>query len=277
MSTILDGKKVAEAAYAKMLLDLSLLPVIPKMTVILVGEDPASQTYVRSKTKKCQDLGIRSDTITLPATVSEEDLLAHVDRLNRDKDTHGILIQLPLPAHITRTRVLRAIHPLKDVDGLHPDNAGRLMQGDPVLVPCTPAGVIEILKFYSIPIEGQRAVVLGRSDIVGKPVAQLLLMNNATVTVCHSKTKNLKEETQRADILVAAIGQRRFVTADMVRSGAVVIDVGIHRTETGLCGDVDFAAVSPKVAGITPVPGGVGPMTIAMLMKNLIAAARLQK
>lgn len=276
MSVILDGKKVAQALYEKVLLDLSLLPSIPKIVFILVGDNAASQTYVQSKTKKCLDLGLRSETVKLAADVSEESLIAKIKSLNEDRDVHGILLQLPLPEHLNKLHVLHQISPLKDVDGLHPDNVGRMMQGDARFVPCTPAGIIEILKYYSLPIEGKKAVVLGRSEIVGKPVAQLLLAHNATVTICHSKTKNLAEETRHADILVAALGKPKFITADYVKDGAIVIDVGIHRVDGKLVGDVDFDLVAPKASAISPVPGGVGPMTIAMLMKNLAQAATLQ-
>jgi methylenetetrahydrofolate dehydrogenase (NADP+)/methenyltetrahydrofolate cyclohydrolase len=277
MSLILDGKKVAQSIYEKVLLDLSLLPKIPKVVFILVGEDPASQTYVGSKTKKCLDLGLQSETLVLPGNTSEEALIAKINSLNDNKNVHGILVQLPLPPHISKLRVLRSIDPMKDVDGLHPDNVGRLAQGDPRFAPCTPAGILEILKFYAIPIEGSRVVVLGRSDIVGKPAALLMLAQNATVTICHSKTRDLTKEIASADILIAALGKPKFIKAAMVKSGATIIDVGIHRTSEGkLVGDVDFEEVSPKASAITPVPGGVGPMTIAMLMKNLTTAAALQ-
>lgn len=275
-AVILDGKKVAESIYSKIVLDVSLLPSIPKIAFIIVGEDPASQTYVKSKGKKCQDLGLRSETIALPATTTEADLIARIHALNKDKEVNGILVQLPIPGHMNKARVLREIDPQKDVDGLHLDNAGRLFQGEPRFVPCTPAGVMEILKFYQIPVEGKKAVVLGRSDIVGKPMAQLLQMQNATVTVCHSKTPNLKSETLQADILVAAIGKARLIKAEHVKEGAVVIDVGIHRVDGKIVGDVDFESVVGKASHVTPVPGGVGPMTIAMLMKNLLTAAHLQ-
>lgn len=274
---ILEGKKVAESLYAKVLLDISLLPVVPKIVFLLVGEDGASQTYVRSKGKKCQDLGLQSETLTFPATLKEEELIAKIHALNKDKGVHGILVQLPLPPHMNKLRVLREIDPAKDVDGLHADNMGRLMQGDPRFVACTPAGVVEILKFYSIPMEGANVVVVGRSEIVGKPMAQLMLMQNATVTVCHSKTKDLAKVTSSADILIVAIGKPLFIKADMVKDGATVIDVGIHRVNDKLVGDVDFASVSPKCHAISPVPGGVGPMTIGMLMKNLVLAASLQE
>lgn len=273
MPLILDGKKVAEALYQKLLLDLSLLPVVPKIVFLLVGEDPASQTYVRSKGKKCQDLGLLSETVVLPATTAEDDLIGRIHALNRDKDVHGILVQLPLPAGMNKQRVLREIDPKKDVDGLHPENQGRLFQGEPRFLPCTPAGIVEILKFYSIPMEGAKVTVIGRSEIVGKPAAQLMLMNNATVQICHSKTKDLAAETRAADILIVAIGKPKFVTAEMVKPGATVIDVGIHRIDGKIVGDVDFDSVAPKAGAISPVPGGVGPMTIAMLMKNVLQAA----
>lgn len=274
--TLLDGKKVAEAVYSTLVLDLSLLPVVPKLVVVLVGEDAASQTYVRSKTKKCSDLGIRGETLNLPATVTENELLATIKRLNEDKDVHGILVQLPLPKGIDKNRVIWSIDPRKDVDGLHPENSGRLFAGNPRLVPCTPLGIVELLKHYQLPIEGKRAVVIGRSEIVGKPAALLMLQNQATVVMCHSKTQDLAGECRGADILIAALGQPRFIGPEMVKEGAVVVDVGIHRLEGGLAGDVDFARVAPKTSAITPVPGGVGPLTIAMLMKNLVTAAKLQ-
>ncbi len=273
---LLEGKKVAEHVYSKLLLELSLLSTVPRMVVVLVGKDPASQTYVRSKTKKCADLGIRGETMELPDTITESDLLQKIHTLNADKTVNGILVQLPLPAHINKTRVLKELDPKKDVDGLTPENTGRLWQNDFSLVPCTPAGIIEMLKFYCIPIEGARAVVVGRSEIVGKPVASLLLANQATVTVCHSKTRDLAAECLRADILVAALGKPKFIGPDLVKEGATVIDVGIHRINDKLCGDVDFENVSLKAGALSPVPGGVGPMTITMLMKNLVTAAKLQ-
>jgi methylenetetrahydrofolate dehydrogenase (NADP+)/methenyltetrahydrofolate cyclohydrolase len=274
--TLMEGKKVAESIYAKILLEASLLPTIPKIVFILVGEDPASQTYVRSKGKKSRDLGFLSETMPLPASITEEELIGKIRSLNKDKEVHGILLQLPLPKGLNKDRILSEIDPLKDVDGLHPENAGRLMQGNPRLVPCTPLGIIEMLKFYNIPMEGRRAVVIGRSEIVGKPMAQLLLMQNATVTICHSKTPNLEEETKRADIVVAALGKARAIGPSHVKEGAVVVDVGIHRIDDKLCGDVDFEKVADKCAAISPVPGGVGPLTIAMLMKNLVLATTFQ-
>jgi methylenetetrahydrofolate dehydrogenase (NADP+)/methenyltetrahydrofolate cyclohydrolase len=242
----------------------------------LVGDNAASQTYVQSKTKKCLDLGLRSETLKLNSDLSEEVLIAKILELNANRDVHGILVQLPLPGHLNKLRVLRQISPLKDVDGLHPDNVGRLCQGDPRFIPCTPAGILEILKFYSIPIEGKKVVILGRSEIVGKPAAQLFLSENATVTICHSKTRNLKEECRQADILIAALGKPKYVDPSYVKEGAVVVDVGIHRLDGKLVGDVDFEKVAQKVHAISPVPGGVGPMTIAFLMRNLAQAARLQ-
>lgn len=276
MAELLDGKKVAESIYSKLLLEASLLSVVPKLVVILVGTDPASQTYVRSKAKKAQSLGLRSETIQYSESVTQDELLQKIRELNADKDTHGVLIQLPLPKHIQKNILFDALDPKKDVDGLTAENAGKLMLGRPQLVPCTPFGVIEMLKFYSVPIEGAKAVVLGRSDIVGKPMAQLLMNENATVTVCHSKTKNLAAVARSADILIAAIGKPKLVGSDWVGEGSVVIDVGIHREGDKLCGDVDFKKVEARCKAISPVPGGVGPMTIAMLMKNLILAASLQ-
>ncbi len=276
MTLILDGKKVAENVYSQLLLEVSLLPVVPKLAVILVGNDPASETYVRSKAKKCQALGLQSETIKFPDSVSEEILLEKVKELNQDKGTHGILIQLPLPSHIRKSRLFEILDPLKDVDGLTAENAGRLMLGKPRLVPCTPMGVMEMLKFYSISVEGRRVVVLGRSEIVGKPMAQLLMNANATVTVCHSKTKDISSFTKSAEIIVAAIGKAKWVGPELISDGAVVIDVGIHRNGDGLCGDVDYEKIEQKCQAISPVPGGVGPMTIAMLMKNLVLAASLQ-
>jgi methylenetetrahydrofolate dehydrogenase (NADP+)/methenyltetrahydrofolate cyclohydrolase len=277
MPTILDGKKVADSVYAKLELDISLLSIVPKLTVLLVGNDPASETYVRAKTKKASDLGLRSNTIQLPDTVSEDEVLRTIANLNEDRDVHGILVQLPLPGTINRRKILHALSPLKDVDGLHPENAGRLFEGAPRFVPCTPAGILEMLRYYRIPLEGKKVVVLGRSEIVGKPVASLLLAQNATITICHSKTRHLSAETTTAEILIAAVGKPKFVTDDFVSHGAIVIDVGIHRTEHGLVGDVDFESVSKKASAISPVPGGVGPLTIAMLIKNLVYSAHPHK
>lgn len=276
MPEILNGKVVSEEIYRKVLLDLSLLPFVPKLVVVLVGEDPGSQVYVKNKRKKCLDLGMRGETLELPASIGEEELVSVIRKLNADSEVNGILVQLPLPAGISKRRVLKEIDPLKDVDGLHPENVGLFFLGEPRFQPCTPSGVIEILKHYQVPLSGSRAVVIGRSEIVGRPMAQLLSMHDATVTVCHSRTRELAKETSRADILVVAMGKERFLKAEHVREGAVVIDVGMHRPPTGLCGDVDFEDVVGKCRAITPVPGGVGPMTIAMLMKNVLQAATFQ-
>lgn len=276
MLQTLSGKPVAEEIYRKVLLDLSLLPMVPKLVVVLVGEDPGSQVYVRSKRKKCLDLGMQGETLELPQETSEAELLDVIRRLNNDASVTGILVQLPLPATIQKRNVFREISPEKDVDGLNPENVGLLAMGTPRFQPCTPSGVIEILKHYQISVAGKRAVVLGRSEIVGRPMAQLFLMENATVTLCHSKTKDLAEETRRADILVVAIGVPKFIKAEHLKKGATVIDVGIHRTSEGLCGDVDAESVANQAGALTPVPGGVGPMTIAVLMRNVLFAAALQ-
>lgn len=250
----------------------------PGLAVILVGEDPASQVYVRNKEKACADAGIRSVAHRLPASTGQGELLALIRTLNAAPDIDGILLQLPLPAGLNADTCLLAIDPAKDVDGFHPENVGRLLLGLPGFVSCTPAGIIELLRRYDLPTEGRKAVVVGRSNIVGKPLAALLARpgryGNATVTVCHSRTANLADECRSADFLFAAIGRPRFITRDMVKPGAVIIDVGINRTETGLCGDVDFAGVSDIASAITPVPGGVGPMTIAMLLKNTLQSWR---
>lgn len=248
----------------------------PGLTVVLVGDNPASKVYVDRKHKACQECAIRSEVIRLPEDTSEQELLAVIDKLNRDPSTHGILVQLPLPRHINTENVLARIGPDKDVDGFHPINVGNLSVGREALIPCTPNGVVKMLDIAGIPVEGKKAVIIGRSNIVGKPMLQLLLARNATVTVCHSRTKNLAEVAREADILVAAIGKPNFVTADMVQEGAVVIDVGINRVGEKLVGDVDFEAVKAKASAITPVPGGVGPLTIAMLLLNTLKAANLQ-
>lgn len=276
MAQRLEGKKVAESVYSQILLDVSLLSVVPKLTVVLVGNDPASETYVRTKAKKCQSLGLQSETVHFPADVSEETLVQQIQTLNADPTTHGVLVQLPLPQHLNKHRVFEVLDPLKDVDGLTAANAGLLALGRPRFVPCTPLGVMEMLKFYGISVAGKRAVILGRSDIVGKPMAQLLLNENATITVCHSRSRDVELICKEADVLVAALGKPKWVGPAMVKPGAVVIDVGIHRIDGHLCGDVDFEAVENQCQAISPVPGGVGPMTIAMLMKNLVLAASLQ-
>lgn len=274
MATILDGKKVSDSIYSKLIFDISMLSTVPKLVVILVGHDASCETYVKAKTKKALELGLRSETIRLPENTQEDEVIKTVRRLNEDIDTHGILVQLPLPVQIDRHRVLHTISPLKDVDGLHPENSGRLCEGSPRFTPCTPAGIIELFRFYSIEVEGKRVVILGRSEIVGKPMAQLFLMHDATVTICHSRTRSIALEIARAEILVVATGKPKWVTGEMITAGAIVIDVGIHRTDKGLIGDVDFDSVSKKAAAITLVPGGVGPLTIAMLMRNLVQAAQ---
>ena len=253
--------------------------ITPGLAVIIVGENPASQVYVRNKHKACTELGFYSEGVELPATTTREELLAEIQRLNNDKKIHGILVQLPLPKELQpyESEVLEAINPLKDVDGFHPVNVGRLVTGQKALVPCTPHGCLRMLELAEIPVEGANAVIIGRSNIVGKPMFHLLLGKNATVTICHSRTKNLAEITRQADILVAAVGKAGFVTADMVKPGAAVIDVGINRiAPKKLVGDVDFEAVKEVAGAITPVPGGVGLLTIAMLMQNTVEAARLQ-
>ena len=253
--------------------------ITPGLAVIIVGENPASQVYVRNKHKACTELGFYSEGVELPVTTTREELLAEIQRLNNDEKIHGILVQLPLPKELQpyESEVLEAINPLKDVDGFHPVNVGRLVTGQKALVPCTPHGCLRMLELAEIPVEGANAVIIGRSNIVGKPMFHLLLGKNATVTICHSRTKNLAEITRQADILVAAVGKAGFVTADMVKPGAAVIDVGINRiAPKKLVGDVDFEAVKEVAGAITPVPGGVGLLTIAMLMQNTVEAARLQ-
>ena len=251
------------------------LPRQPGLAVILVGEDPASQVYVNGKEKDCTECGIQSFSHRLPAETSQEELLALVQELNSNRLVDGILCQLPLPKGLDEEAVINAIAPDKDVDCFHPFNVGRMSIGEPVFLPCTPAGVMEMLRAYDIPVRGKSCVVLGRSNIVGKPMAMLLTQADGTVTVCHSKTEGLADFTRRADILVSAIGKAGFVSADMVKDDAVVIDVAMNRNENGkLCGDVDFDAVEPKASYITPVPGGVGPMTRAMLMENILTAAK---
>ena len=247
---------------------------VPGLAFILAGDNPASQTYVRMKRKACEEVGILSIPHFLPAETPESQILDLIRALNVDPRVHAILVQLPLPPHVHAPRVLEAVSPEKDVDGFHPVNVGKLVEGTALLVPCTPAGILELLDQSEIPIAGKRAVVLGRSNIVGKPVALLLLHRHATVTICHSRTEDLPEVTRTADILVAAIGKARFVTADMVKPGATVIDVGINREEGKIVGDVDFEGVKDKVSAITPVPGGVGPMTIALLLRNTLTACK---
>ena len=274
MYKLIDGKKFSQEIKEELKGRMAELLASGRtrcLAVILVGNDPASAVYVRNKEKACAYIGLRSLSYVLPKVTTEEELLELIGELNRREDVNGILVQLPLPAHIHEEKVLPAISPEKDVDGFHPFNVGSINTGRPGYLPCTPAGVIELLKRSGIEIEGKECVVLGRSNIVGKPMAMLLLRENATVTICHSRTVNLKDVTGRADILVVAVGRPGLVDGSYVKEGAVVIDVGIHRDENGkLCGDVDFESVAPKASAITPVPGGVGPMTIAMLMKNCV-------
>ncbi len=280
MANIIDGKAIAAAIRQEVAAEATALKekgVTPGLAVILVGDDPASCTYVRNKQKACMEAGLYAEQIDLPAETTQAELLAKVAELNARSDIHGILCQLPLPRHLDDKAVIAAISPDKDVDAFHAANVGHIMIGDHRFLPCTPAGVMELIHRTGVSVEGKECVVIGRSNIVGKPMAMLLLHENGTVTICHSRTKNLKEICRRADILVAAVGRPKFVTADMVKPGAVVIDVGMDRDENGkLCGDVDFAAVEPVAGAITPGPGGVGPMTIAMLLKNTITAAKMQ-
>ena len=278
MYQIIDGKKISQEIKDELKVKVEALKAegIEKcMAVIQVGNDPASSVYVNNKKKACAYIGINSLSYELPEEVTEEELLALIAELNAREDVNGILVQLPVPKHINEEKILLAIDPSKDVDGFHPVNVGNLSIGRPGYVSCTPAGVIQLLKRSGISIEGKECVVLGRSNIVGKPMSMLLLRENGTVTTCHSRTANLKEVTNRADILVVAIGKPKFVDASYVKDGAVVIDVGIHRDENNkLCGDVDFDSVAPKCSAITPVPGGVGPMTIAMLMNNCVEGVK---
>ena len=280
MAIRIDGKAVAAQVRAQVAQDAAALKargVQPGMAVVLVGDDPASKIYVNNKKKACAETGIYSEEHILPAETTQEELLALIEKLNADEKIHGILVQSPLPKHLDEKLVVEHIDPRKDVDAFHAYNVGRIMIGDYTFLPCTPAGVIELIRSAGVVIEGQSCVVVGRSNIVGKPMAMLLLHCNGTVTICHSRTKNLAEICRGADILVAAVGRAKMITADMVKPGAVVIDVGMNRDENGrLCGDVDFDAVEPIASYITPVPGGVGPMTIAMLMKNAVRAAELQ-
>ena len=280
MAKIIDGKAVSQFVKDEVKKEVSALGekgVSVGLAVIIVGNDPASRTYVNNKKKACEATGIISEEYALPEDTTMDELLALIKELNAKKSINGILCQLPLPKHLDEKAVIENIDPIKDVDAFHAVNTGHIMIGDYSFLPCTPAGIMEMLKYYNIEIEGKECVVIGRSNIVGKPMAMLLLQKNGTVTICHSRTKNLKEVTSRADILVAAVGIPYFVTADMVKDGAVVIGVGMDRNEEGkLCGDVDFAEVEKKASYITPVPGGVGPMTIATLMKNTVTAAKIQ-
>ena len=278
MAIIIDGKELAKKIREGLKQEVERLRregIIPKLAVIMVGEDKASMIYVKNKSKACEEIGIEYEEYLLNKDIQMESLIQLIDTLNEKKDIHGILLQSPLPNHLDVNTAFQRISPKKDVDGFHPINVGKLSLGQDCFISCTPHGVIKMLEAYHIPIEGANAVVIGRSNIVGKPLAQCLLAKNATVTICHSKTKQIQDITKRADIVIAALGKAKFVTEDMIKPGAVVIDVGINRTEEGkLVGDVDFANVSSKASYITPVPGGVGPMTIAMLMTNVVKAAR---
>ncbi len=280
MAQIIDGKAISSQIKDELREKTAKLKeqgTEISLAVIQVGADPASSVYVRNKKKACEYIGIRSISFELPEETTENVLLDIIDELNARRDVNGILVQLPLPSHISEEKILNRIEPTKDVDGFHPQNVGALCIGKPGFVSCTPAGIIQLLKRTGISIEGKECVVIGRSNIVGKPMALLLLRENGTVTVTHSRTKNLKEITRRADILVVAVGKPKLITAEYVKEGAVVIDVGIHRNEDNrLCGDVDFESVEPVCSAITPVPGGVGPMTIAMLMNNCIESLELQ-
>ncbi len=276
---LINGKEISAELRQKLKTEVAALEdkgVTPGLAVIMVGENEASKVYVRNKQADCTEVGIYSSLYHLPQETTTDELIALIETLNGDFAIDGILVQLPVPAHIDEKRALSSISPDKDVDGFHPQNIGALTLGAPSLLPCTPYGVIKLLEAMEIPIEGKECVIIGRSNIVGKPMALLMLQKNATVTVCHSKTKNIKKVVKRADIVIAAIGQPKFVTEDMIKDGAVVIDVGINKQDNGkLCGDVDFDAVAEKTSYITPVPGGVGPMTRAMLLKNTVAAAVL--
>ncbi len=279
MSKIINGKEVSAFVKEKVKTEISLLKskgIDVSLAVILVGENPASKIYVANKKKACEELGITSLEYLLPEETTTEELLGLIDTLNNEKTVNGILCQLPLPKHIDEQTVINSINPKKDVDAFHPENVGRIMIGDFDFLPCTPAGIMEMLSYYNIGVEGKNCVVIGRSNIVGKPMSMLLLHKNGTVTTCHSKTKDLPNVTKTADILVSAVGKANFVTADMVKEGAVVIDVGMNRENGKLCGDVCFDEVEKLSSYITPVPGGVGPMTIAMLMKNTLTAAKKQ-
>ncbi|KAF1297138.1 bifunctional methylenetetrahydrofolate dehydrogenase/methenyltetrahydrofolate cyclohydrolase [Enterococcus sp. JM4C] len=281
MGEIINGKELAEKLQAEIAIEVAELAkegLVPGLVVLLVGDNPASQVYVRNKEIAANKIGLHSTVERYPADLTEEALLAEIDRYNKDENFHGILVQLPLPKQIDEEKVLLAIDPKKDVDGFHPMNLGKLFAGDPEMIPCTPYGIMKMFEAYNIALEGKHAVVIGRSNIVGKPMGQLLLMENATVTMTHSKTKNLPAVAREADILVVAIGRGHFVTKEFIKPGAVVIDVGMNRDEAGkLIGDVKFDEVAPLTSYITPVPKGVGPMTITMLMKQTVEAAKRQR
>ncbi len=280
MYKIISGKEVSQAVKCRVadeIRELNAQGIESCLAVILVGDDPASRVYVNNKKKACEFCGIRSLEFVMPAETTQDELIELIEKLNNDKTVNGILCQLPLPKHIDEKTILNLIKPEKDVDAFHPENVGHIMIGDFNFLPCTPAGIMEMLRYEGISLDGKSCVVIGRSNIVGKPMAMLLLKENATVTICHSRTKNLREVVAQADVIVAAVGRPNFVTADMVKDGAVIIDVGINRMDDGkLCGDVDFEACKEKASYITPVPGGVGPMTIATLMQNTVTATKIQ-
>jgi len=279
---LIKGSEISKQIKEELKVEIAKLKdnnsIIPGLATVLVGENEASKVYVGAKEKTCKELGIYSERKDLPADTKEEDLLILIEKLNNDPKIHGILVQLPLPKHINETKVLYTINPSKDVDGFHPVNIGKMMLGEPCFLPCTPHGIMELLKRSGTNTNGAEVVVVGRSNIVGKPIANMLLQKNwgnATVTICHTGTKDIASHTKRADVLIVAVGKPKAVTADMVKDGVVVIDVGVNRLETGLCGDVDFDPVKEKAKAITPVPGGVGPMTIVMLMKNTVQSAKM--
>jgi len=279
MAKIINGKEIAASIRENLAQEIKTLVSkvgrAPCLAVIWVGENPASATYVRAKARACESIGMKFRLYHLPEDISQEELVTLIKNLNKDKDIDAILVQLPLPQHIPENTIIDTISPEKDADGFHPYNLGRLLVGDPIFMPCTPAGILELLQQANIETTGKEVVIIGRSNIVGKPLAALLMQKktgNATVTVCHTATRDVTFHSRRADILIVAAGQPKMIKADMIKEGAIIIDVGIHRTEEGLCGDVDFEAVEPKVAAITPVPGGVGPMTVAMLLKNTLLA-----
>ena len=280
MATLINGKEISQKVRGEVKLETEAFKketgITPGLAVILVGDDPASKIYVGNKKKACDEVGFNSFEYILPESTEQGELISLIEKLNADPSVHGILCQLPLPKHIDEREIIAAISPKKDVDAFHPVNVGKIMIGDYDFLPCTPAGVMELIHSAGISVAGKKCTVVGRSNIVGKPMAMLLLHENGTVTICHSKTKDLAKECREADILVAAVGRAKLITADMIKEGAVVIDVGMNRDENGkLCGDVDFAEAEKKASYITPVPGGVGPMTIAMLMRNTLTAAKL--
>ena len=281
MAIIIDGKELAKKIRANLKIECEELKnkqINPKLAVIMVGDDQASKVYVRNKSKACEDVGIEYKEYLLSSTTTQKELIELIEKLNQDKTINGILLQSPIPANLDINEAFRTISPQKDVDGFNPVNVGKLVLNQDTFVSCTPYGIMKMFEYYGIKLEGKKAVVVGRSNIVGKPMAQCLLGKNVTVTICHSKTKEIEKEIKAADIVIAAIGKRNVIKADMIKQGAVVIDVGMNRNEEGkLCGDIDFDSASKKASYITPVPGGVGPMTIAMLMNNVIKAYKLQK